>query len=224
MEDKNMLKMLCSVLLLIFAVGCGPHYVDYFPYHDNGMAKPAVAVLPIINHTDFDCAWDLSKELSDELNDALMDNAQLFIFPEQKTLAAKQRVGNVDFFAKDLSFAKYFCPSEFLVVMELIEHRFAPYEPGKFTPLYPIDAHSCNLVLVMKIRIRMIDLRGNTPCIVLQEIFQSNHMLPKDGDQIDYAGGDFGIKSYEKTPLSIAHQRLSVDLAKRIERIAYTAR
>lgn len=223
LSSLKLQKFFLSLLLLmpLLMSGCGPRYVDYFPYHDSGISKPSIVILPIANTSDANYNWNLAQEIEDGLHYRLMDNARIFVYPTGQTVTTFQKCGNPNLFGKDISFANSFHPSEFVVAIELIDHSIVPYEKGKFTPLYPTHSQMCNYVLTMKLRIRMIDIRGNEPTIVLQEIFQSNHMIPMESDRIDYSRAGFGTQSFKCTPMGIAHQRLINDLSKRLENTAY---
>ncbi len=219
-----MLKIWLCLFLAVVTVGCGPRYADYFPYHDDGMKKPTVALLPITDHSQSACGWDLADELNQAIRYRIMDNGELYLWPKKEVAAVADSLGNVDYFGKDITCTKQFCPSEFLVVMELIEHNIVPYEKGLISPLYPCRAKSCTCALTMKVRIRVFDIRGECPSIVLQEIFQSNHMIPQEGNCVDYSKVCFGMPAYERTYLALAHQRMARDIAERLESTAYSWR
>jgi hypothetical protein len=57
-----MLKIVLSFVLSLLAVGCGPRYVDYFPYHDDGRPKPKVVLLPVVDESTADLPWDVSQD------------------------------------------------------------------------------------------------------------------------------------------------------------------
>ena len=70
--------------------------------------------------------------------------------------------------------------------------------------------------LDMSIRIRIIDVRGNTPKIILQEKISDTMYLPKSFLKIDYDKITWGTNEYQKTPLFIAHNSFTKDISARI--------
>lgn len=208
---------LCMLSLLL--VGCGPRYCDYYPYHEDGRSKPAMTILPIQDKSDSGLSWNVAMEVDQYLRYKMLDEGNLYLLPESSCGEAITD-HNINYFGSDLTFAKHCRQSEFVTVMELIEHKIVPYESGKITPIYPIHNRQCESVLMMKMRVRIIDVRGDTPRIVLQEIVQSNHMLPRDQNNLDYTSYCFGKEPYNRTPIALSHQRLAYDLARRIETVA----
>lgn len=222
-----MLQRLFLVIMMAFVVtGCGPRYVDYFPYFDDGTCKPCVAILPVRDCAKGNLAWDLSEEITSTVKCRIRDNASLFLLSEKSVDKTLGRIPNADYFSRDLSFAREFVNCEYVVVMEIIEHSILPYERGRFSPLYPSSAGSrCNSVLAIKVRLRIIDIRDeDRPCIVLQEIVESNHMIPREREFYDYSRDQWGSNEYLLSPFGQAHQRLAKDLVNRIENITWSAK
>jgi hypothetical protein len=217
-------RLLFAFLVLAFTAGCGPHYVDYFPYQDDGTAKPCIALAPIADCSKSDLNWDLAEELNCGLRYTSMDNGNIFLLSEKKMAKICERLGDVDYFDKDLSFAAECSQCEFLVALEIMEHRLIPYKQGELTPIYTVRSGKCDNVLVIKVRMRVIDLREETPCVVLQEIFCSNHMIPRDAEKCDYSKTGWGTEGFNRTAYGLAHQRLIDDLVNRIECVTWKAR
>lgn len=192
--------------------GCGPRFCDYYPYHEDGRSKPAMVILPIQDKSDSGLCWDVAKEVDQYLRYKMMDDGNLYLLTQTPSSTS-------DHFGNDLSFAQNFPQSEFVVAMEVMEHKVVPYEPGKITPIYPIHNRQCDDVLMMKVRVRIIDVRCEKPTVVLQEIVQSNHMIPRDKGNLDYTSYQWGSDPYMRTPLALAHQKLAYDLVNRIETI-----
>lgn len=190
----KVIKILLGIFLALIATGCGPKYADYYPYYDNGVAKPAVALVPVINKACLDVPWDLSEELTDSIRYEAMQHGDLYLLSKEQVNADLNRIGDIDFFGRDISFSKQFCGANYVVILELLEHWI---KPGP-----------CNCNLIMKMRIRVIDIRCETPRIVLQEVFGGTKLLPRDR---------------EWTPAN-AHSTLVRDVVNRIESILWSVR
>lgn len=207
-----MKQLLLAFCLCVTATACGPRYADYYPYHEDGRVKPSVVMLPIQDKSDSGLKWNLSDELNQNMTYRLLDSGNLYVL--QGNVSA-----DTDCFSRDLNFAKQGNKADFVVAMELIEHRTEPYERGKITPLYLIHNRECDSVLLMKMRVRIIDTRSQQPVVVLQEIHQSNHMLPRDRDNIDYSSCHWGMDPYNRTPVALGHQKMMDDISARVERV-----
>lgn len=219
-------RILFTLMIALMTTGCSsaPRYVDYFPYHDDGRSKPCVALLPMFDCTDPCLPWNVAQELTCDMRFRCMDHGELYLLNPNKVDALVGNLKGVDFFDRDLSFAKQFCDCEFLVVMELIEHRQVVYEMGTAVPVYPTRNGKCNSVLSMKVRLKIVDLRCDEPTVLWQEIVHSNHMIPRDLDCYDYEKNCLGTKSYARSPYGLAHQRLADNLVQRIESITCRSR
>jgi hypothetical protein len=227
LEEYSMLRLISNLLLTACALtlaSCGgPRYVDYFPYHDNGMAKPAVALLPTLDRTHCETTEaSAADDIMSEMRYQIMDSGQLYVIGSKQLDPAIACMGSIDPMGNDISYSKQFGPCEFLVVTELIDHKYVPYVKG-IPFLHAFHGQYCNQVLMMKVRIRMIDLRGSKPCIVLQEIIESNHMISPINNP-DGARLSGNLTAYRASPVSIAHQRIARELMERIENVAYTTR
>lgn len=213
---KQIFGILATLALL---ASCGPRYVDYYPYHEDGRSKPSVVLLPIQDDSESGLSWNLGQELDQRMEYRLLDDATLFLVSNAKDERTEKR----DYFGKDLSFARQYGKADFVVAMELIEHKVVPYGKEKIYPLYPIHNRECENVLMMKMRVRVLDIRGEEPVIVLQEIHQSNHMLPKGRDRLETGTQGWGTESYPKSPYAIAHQQMMNDITHRFEQIIQAA-
>ncbi len=219
-----MYRLISLLLGTVFLAGCGPHYVDTFPYYDDGRCKPAVAILPIKDVSQCGLSWNLGDELYEDIYDELVDRGHLYILPEQVVETYVAKTQGVDYFGRDLSFTESFGKSEFVVIMEFIEHDIEPYVRGKYSNLYPTRNAACSHVLKLRVRIRVVDVRCDTPQIVLQEIVQSNHMIPIDKDSFDANKDAWGKENYCNSFFYSAHKRLAYDLAERIEKVCHNWR
>lgn len=220
-----MLRIIFSCLFALLVAGCGgPRYVDYFPYHDDGTAKPRVALIPTVDASKSQIPWNVSDELTQGLQYNFMQDGDLYLLSAQEMGPGVKKLDDAELFGPDLSFAKHIRDADFVVITELVQHEVLPFEKGKFYPLYAGKGTLCNFVLAMKVRLRIIDVRYEKPAIVLQELFVSNHMVPKAHDDVDYSKMGWGMDGYKQTPYGSSHSRLIRDLSARIEEVVWGAR
>ncbi len=203
-------KVLLSLLTLLFLSGCGPRYGDFFPYHDNGIVKPRVVMLPI---KDGAGKGDLAEELMQCIHYQLMDRGDLYVYPEDTVNRQLMKMGNVSFFSPDISFSRQFGGADFLVATELVECR---------TDLFGNVEKECmpphlqrKNILMIKLRVRVIDLRCSEPVIVLQEIMTRNLLIPNR--KIDDCEVD--VSCFREVS-----SRLALDFVQRLEEVTWSLR
>src|SRR4051812_24632791 len=106
MKEENVLKLLISFAVLLFTAGCGPRYVDYFPYHDDGRSKPAVALFPLEDKSAHPVLLDLSQVVTERIRYDIMSSGELYLLSieEIETSSAQpdrlplfERFPNTDF-------------------------------------------------------------------------------------------------------------------------------
>lgn len=88
------------ILIILLLTSCsGPRYVDFFPYHDDGKAKPKVVLLPInvIEEGDERLAQDIQEKIRLDA----MDSGELFVVQESSS-------------------------ADFVVQVELLENEIVP--------------------------------------------------------------------------------------------------
>ncbi len=209
------------ILLCVLVVGCKAQYSDFFPYHDDGTPKPYVALVPVFDESNSKLPWDLSQELTTGIRTQLKRSGKIYIPPEKELKKALASTSKAELTSSnDLMPFLHFQPAHMVVILELIEHKIVPYQRGKIKPLYPAFTpadEAC--VLMMKMRFKVVDIRGSEPKIIRQEVVDSNHSFSKTA----MAESIFTHKEkedvYPSTPLGLAHARLERDIAERIERI-----
>lgn len=151
--------LLLGCLLLLSSCG-GPRYVDFFPYHDNGCKKPEVVLMPV--RVPEACPQELSTDLMADLRLQLMDHGQLYLYDQSEVEAVLPKDKEIDFYNKDLSWTKRYQCADFVTVVEAIEHRPYNYPCGCNMPYY-----------VIKLRLKVIDVRGECPRVILYELLES---------------------------------------------------
>jgi len=194
-------RFLLTVCFMLMASGCGgPRYVDYFPYHDDGSAKPRIAFVGVIDISDSQYG-NLSEEFAQGVRYWSMHNGILYLLSEREINPDLRKSGNINLFCSDLSFVKKFAPADFVVGLELIEYQTQP----------SCQAHPGKLLLTIKLRIKIIDIREEQPYVILQEIIKSKHVIA-------------GEEEHTVDVYRLANQRLICEIVRRIEDVTCIAR
>jgi hypothetical protein len=173
--------------------------------------RPIVAFVPLIDHSCSDLNWNISQELTLAIRQRLVQKNQLYMIGEESLPDfSKKAVSSHDPFDADTSWIKKAFPqNEFVVFTELLEHNEIAV-----TSKDPQDAPA---ELTMSVRVRVFDLRGKTPQIVLQEIVEQSHHVPRQFTKANFNQVPWGDEAFDVSPLGIAHDQLCKELASRIE-------
>ena len=201
------MRFLTFIALCFLAASCGGNNDTMTRYHEDGRAKPIVAVASMIDTTSFDAPWSISEELTSMVVDRIGKGNQIFIETIEDCPFVENPFGN------DLSWIKREFPShEFVVFLELVEHETTPATKTKKT----FSPQEISLNLNMAVRIRVLDLRGSTPEIVLQETVRDSYFIPKTLFPTDYRVTTWGTEGYPKSPMGIAHSQLTQEIVHRL--------
>lgn len=191
-------------VLSLFLVGC-THRSDLMTrYHEDGRAKPVAAIAPMIDTSSFDLPWSISEELTSMISSQIRQGGKIFVVAKEDDTFSDNPFG------ADLSWMKReFSDQEFAVFLELVEHEIVPAAKSKNDLPQEISSH-----LNMAVRLRVVDNRGATPKIVLQEIVKDTYFIPKSISSDDSI--TWGNPAFAKTPMGIAHAQLTRELTNRI--------
>jgi hypothetical protein len=196
---------LCAIALLAASCGHSPDFMTRF--HEDGRAKPVLAIAPMIDTTSFDAPWSLSEEITSMVAQRVGQTGQIFVVPREDDAFAENPFG------QDLSWIKReFHEQEFVVFLELVEHEAVPANKTKKN----LSAQEVSTNLNMAVRLRAVDLRGSSPRIVLQEMVRDTYFIPKTLIPTDYTIAVWGTDEFRKSPMGIAHSQLAQEIASRI--------
>lgn len=215
-----MLKRTCflgflCVILLGFHKGNTSKALPKEPLYN----RPLVAFVPIINHSKSTLQWDLSEELTGSIFDRLKQKNRLYLLDmdpisilSAKYLDKYDPFGNYDKLYVGFSGSD----AEFVVFTELLTHRelssLDSANPKPFDSSNPTRAE-----LNLCVRIRIFDLREKTPKIILQEMIEQFHYIPKEFTEANTQIVSWKESNFDTTPLGIAHNQLCKEIASRIE-------
>lgn len=199
-----------SLFLSLALVGCAAGPIPLARYHEDGRAKPVVAVASVIDATSSELPWSLSEELTDSIVRRVSEKGVLFVSnPDGIALADNP-------FGSDLSWVKReFADQEFAVFLELVEHETVPANMSR-KQAANLSPQEVSTNLNMGVRVRVIDLRGEEPRIVLQEMVRESYYTPKSLLRPNYAVSGWGTGEYSSTPLGIAHAQLVQEISLRL--------
>ncbi|MBM3184368.1 MAG: hypothetical protein FJZ64_03590 [Chlamydiae bacterium] len=206
------MRILSALAFALFLGGCATQDSTIITrFHDDGRAKPVVVLPSMIDTSCFDVSWSLSEELTSIIADSLKKGGKIFLqSQEDSTFSANP-------FAGDFGWMKTEFPDhEFAVFLELAEHEFASSENSSGEEL----ANN----LKMGIRIRVVDLRGGSPKIVLQEIVRDSYYIPKTLLPTDYSTITWGSEEYRKSPMGTAHGQIAREVAARVSEYVLLAK
>jgi len=202
--------------LCIASFGCTKNVNEQATrYHDDGRSKPIVALVPVFDSSGAKVSWSLSEEFTDHIRQRFLKRSNFYInTPDQINAEIGTLNESHDPFSQDYSWIhSTFGEEEFVVFAELVEHDIHPKQAknnfiDKLTP-------SCELSMTM--RIRVFDLRGETPEVVLQELVHQSHLIPKPSELTEQNPDRWKKMTFIVTPLGLAHNQFSKEVAKRIE-------
>ncbi len=214
-----MKRLLSSLLLSLLVTSCAPKYKEYFAYTDEGYEKPKVAIVPVLNSSKASLGFDISDEIVFGLRNLICSNDKLFPLTQSDVNAAAALIGDSHYFTPDTSCWKGFLNAHFAIIMEVTQHDIVPFEKGSFGNLYPTNGGHSNQVLALKVRLRIIDVKYNQAKLILDEIIESNHMMPWGFDQAVNKERAFDSPNYANTPFGMAHNRLIWQLSSRIHQV-----
>jgi hypothetical protein len=201
----------------LFLLSCSQmHFQDQTTYHDDGRKKPIVCLLGVFDSSMSDLPWSLSEEFTTQIQQKIMQSRKLYLvqdYPLVNYLLSQDR--NYKPFLQDLEVLHNLpLQSEYVVFMELIKHDLKKAS----------ETISLTEKLDMAIRVRIIDLKGKTPRIILQELFEKKIDILGSLSLIDYRSNTWGSASFSVLPLGVAHNDFCNALAERIEEYILVAK
>lgn len=200
-----------TTLLLLVLTSCSPHYDDFYVTYDNGCPKPKVAFFPVhVSCQRPNVEWNVAQDLTCGIRHQLMESGRLYLYPEDSTNRVVEQLGDVDYFSKDYPYLSYIHPSQYAVIVDMMEHQVVPYQHGMTVVNLQSNMHPCigDNIIMMKLHVKIVDLRGECPKPVLQEYYRSCYLIPRPQNCL------FEIT---ESPFRTAHNKLIAELACRIE-------
>lgn len=210
--NKLIYGSLCSLLLL---TACqDTNNKETAVSEEAKITKPVVAIVPLIDNSNAHMSWNLSDEFTYSVYHRLDQKSKLSLSDVQKIRSITRKFQPYhNPFGTDLKWVKKAFPNEeFIVFTELMEHNEMPINPDKHSP-----AKDCSANLSMSLRIRVLDLREADPKVVLQEIINDNHFIPRQFNQYNFHQIAWGNEEFNISPVGIAHTQLIKEISSHIE-------
>ncbi len=207
----------CVSLLALIAGGCDDQNNQNTA---QAYSKPAtkgkstVSIVPVIDITKSDYDWNLSDELSSAIYYRMAEQNSFAIVDAPHVRAKTKKLKGENPFGPDISWVKKaFQGDQFVVFMELVEHEEVTKQDRKKTA----DPKDCSADLNMSMRVRVFDLRGNEPKIVLQELVHDTHFIPRQFTQANFYQVPWGHESFSISPIGLEHAEFTKEIASRVE-------
>lgn len=202
--------MLCAGALLTIS-GCNKNGGKESAYVEQ-KREPLVAVVPVFDRTEnAGVSWSLSDEITAGLRRTLAKNEKLTLTQQKQVHVMTQTfTGKKDPFATDISWVKQSFPCcQFVVFTEILEHEEVPVSPR--------NAQNSPANLNMSVKLRVVDNRGQTARVILQEIVHQAYPLAKQFTRENFRQIPWGKENYHVSPVGMAHANLIQELAGRVE-------
>ncbi len=172
--------------------------------------RPIVAIVPMADCSRTDLKWSVVQELTQTLQDKFSKHKWFYLSSPQKTETVVKKLTNQhDPFGADIEWVRRsFFGTEFVVFTELVDHRetlFHPQDP------------SSSAELKIAVRIRVIDIRGSHPKIVLQEVIEQIQDIPPQFTKQNFSQAAWGTELYAISPLGLANAQLTQEIVSRVE-------
>ncbi len=176
--------------------------------------RPIVAIVPVIDNSRHELAWNVSQELTTSLRHRLAHHNRLYLLSEDQVYALSRKSSNQnqDPFSAEISWVKKGFPdNEFVAFFDLIEHGELPLT------LSDTPAEESPAELNISMRVRAFDLRGEEPKVVLEEVVEQSHHIPQQFTRNQFSQVPWGDEMFEISPLGLAHEKLCQEVASRLE-------
>ena len=203
------------IALIALCTSCTHTYRDTSLYQRSGRAKPIVAVLPTIDSStrEHNLCWDLAFEMTEEVRHRVFDSPKLYLLREAGGVEIAHQLNAPNLKTLPKSATEHLGAAEFVIVTELLDQMESPY--GLPSGRARLDEVGSLLSLAM--RVRVVDIRGPQPKVILQEVISHDHPISRAYLNADYVRAHWGTEAFERTPMGMAHSKLIREVVARVE-------
>lgn len=176
--------------------------------------KPIVGFVPVFDNAKHRLPWNVSQELTANIQHCLLQHDMLYLIDQERmSQAFKNLQADQNPFGEEINWIrKKFRNEEFVAFVELVNHDEIPLNFREETPVC-----ECAAELYLSARIRVFDLRGAAPKIVLSEIITHSENIPQQFTRINLAPIPPDQEDFSMSPQGIAHDLFAKEIAERIE-------
>ncbi len=203
-----------AFLVTYFAILCfsltGCHKQEDSSQAHLEQKKARIAVAPVIDLSKHRLSWNVASEITTNIYESLAQkNCYQLVAPSKLKKLSK----NQDPFSSDLSWVKQLFPEqEFVCFTTLLEHSEKPSYAEEEVSISdsPTD-------LKISLQVRIIDLREETPKIVLDKTFEKIQHIPRQFSCFNFTQVAWGQPMYTFSPIGVVHAELTDDIIHQIE-------
>jgi hypothetical protein len=205
------MKRILPIIALFMAIltSCGRHNGDTSLYYNSGRTKPIVAVVPVIDSTKLtSTAWNLSEEFTQEIQKSVYNSSKLYLLRQHLSENNAHALNVVDVNKIKTKEMQSLEGAEFVIITELLDQSESAYHTQeRQAPMSEVGG-----LFSIAMRVRILDIRGSEPKIVLQEVIDHDHIIPHFYVGCDYEKMSWGTPAFEQTPMGIAHAKIIREL------------
>ena len=207
--------LISALCLTLFGCSSNSNYDQVTRFHDDGRAKPVVAFIPVFDRSDAQVGWSLSDEFTDQLRGRLQKQNSFYLnTPDEINQVVANLSAEDNPFSTNIDWIKdAFDRHEFVIFAELVEHDIhsKPLK-GSF-----VDKITPSSELSLSMRVRVFDLRGSHPEVILQEFIHQDHLIPKPSKLNEPNPEKWKKMTFIVSPMGLAHMQFSKEVIKRVE-------
>jgi len=213
----KLLKLFIIPLLLI-STSCTRRIQDetQFSHHDDGSAKPKIALLPVIDSSNSQMPWDLSNELTQSIKTKFFKSNRFYLTDEFDALASAYFSDpELNPFLGDLEWInEMHSTTEFVVFIELVDHKLIPKSAVRkffnfqLTQSYTLD---------MSVRVKVFDIRDRKIRIILQEMTHKSFHIPWKFSSMGTQKSTWNKTAFNLSPIGLAHNQMIKKITTQIQ-------
>jgi hypothetical protein len=203
------------LLLLMLFAGCSKitSISDQVRYHDDGVVKPKVAVIKVIDTCPHNLDWDLSSEFTEYLLEQLFARSKFYLTDDFQMITKDQlKKLELSPFSEDMSWLlEMNSNAEFVLFTEILDHKIESQPHSNYNPLKSLKT------LNISLRVCVLDIRKNTPKVVLQEIISKQYTIAFNLGSYSEDGSALSKNTFALSPLGLAHKNILAEIVKEAE-------
>jgi hypothetical protein len=202
-------------LTFLFLIGCNKNTCleNQLRYHTDGLAKPKVALIKVIDTSSHDLSWDISAEFTELLMENLLSRSKFYLTDDFHMIGKKQlKQLNLSPYSEDMRWLlEMNSSSEFVIFTEILKHSIETKKDKTYNPFSHIKT------LNLSLRVCALDIRKKNPKIILQEIITEKYSIPFNFGSYKENSSPIAKNTFNLSPLGVAHKNILSKVTKEIE-------